>query len=183
MRKWIIALVVIVVVAGAGWYFGSPWLTLYQVKSAAERKDIDALIGYIDFDAVRSDLKSQMHAQARREAATDHSPIDPEAEAIADQSVNEQVNPTNVRNLLKEAFAAKKPDDAGPATGNTAAPAGGDSDSSPLDQIGKHIAVDRTGFDSFVVRGEDKPDGVRLTFTRHGLGWKLSGVRLPPSAL
>ena len=60
MRKWIFAIVVLVVAAGAGWYFGSPWWTLYQVKQAAERKDVDTLIGYIDFDALRSDLKAQM---------------------------------------------------------------------------------------------------------------------------
>lgn len=182
MRKWIIAAAIIVVVACAGWYFGSPYLTLYQLKAAADRKDVEALVSYIDFDAVRADLKSQMHAQARKEAAADKSPIDPEAEAIMDQSVDEQVNPTSVRNLLKEAFAPRKPAvDEETAAGNAAAPAG--EDASPLDQVGKHIAVDRTAFDTFVVSGKDKPDGVRLTFSRHGLGWQLSGIRLPPNAL
>ncbi|MBN8806947.1 MAG: DUF2939 domain-containing protein [Sphingomonas sp.] len=173
MRKWIIAIVVVALVAGAGWYFGSPWWTLYQVKEAAERKDVDALIGYIDFDALRADLKVQMHEAARKDAAADHSPIDPAAEAMADESMDSQVTPANVRSLLRDQFAPK------PKASGGAATSGGAKSPSPIDQIGKDIAVDRTSFDSFVVQGRDKPDGVRLTFARRGLGWKLAGLRLP----
>ena len=177
MRKWVIAVVVVVLLAGAGWYFGSPWWTLYQVKQAAQRKDVEALIGYIDFDALRADLKAQMHDQARKEAAAEHGPIDPEAESMADETVNAEVNPDTVRRFLREQFAAKPSAGAAPA-------AGGDdkSGSSAIDQIGKDIAVDRTAFDTFTVRGKDKPDGARLTFKLHGLGWKLAGLRLPDDA-
>lgn len=179
MRKWTIVVVVVVALAGAGWYFGSPWWTLYQVKQAAERKDVEALIGYIDFDALKLDIKTQMHAQARQEAAAEHSPIDPAAEEMADQTVDSEVSAGNVRQFLRAQFGAKPNAAAAPSSSGGGEPGG----SSPADQIGKNIALDRAAFDTFVVHGRDKPDGVWLTFKLHGLGWRLAGLRLPASAL
>jgi hypothetical protein len=38
--------------------------------------------------------------------------------------------------------------------------------------------IERRSFSEFVVRSKSDPDG-GMVFTRHGLGWKLSGVDLP----
>jgi hypothetical protein len=46
--------------AAAGWWFGSPWWTLYKMREAAEARDAKALSAYIDFGALRRSTRAQL---------------------------------------------------------------------------------------------------------------------------
>lgn len=48
-----------------------------------------------------------------------------------------------------------------------------------VDATAKNLVIDRNGIDQFRLRPEGKDDGNGLIFTRHGLGWQLSAMRIP----
>lgn len=72
-RGWFILGAVLLLGAGAGWYFGSPAYTLSQMKAAAEANDSDTLVSYIDFPSLREDLKAEFMAHLMAENAKDTS--------------------------------------------------------------------------------------------------------------
>ena len=63
MKRWLIG----VLVLAAAYFVASPFLTVHYMKSAAERRDGEALSEYVDFPAVREDLKDQINLKLGRE--------------------------------------------------------------------------------------------------------------------
>ena len=63
----------LIIAAGATWYVASPGWTLNQMKAAADADDSDALNTYIDYPALREDLKAETMAQMIAEANKDKS--------------------------------------------------------------------------------------------------------------
>src|SRR3989442_6257184 len=49
-------------VAAAGLLYASPYIALHQIGKAVERRDAQALSGYVDFPALRESIKGQMMA-------------------------------------------------------------------------------------------------------------------------
>lgn len=61
MRKGrIFILAALLALVGAGWWFGSPWWTLWRMREAAQTGDAQALAGYIDFPALRASTRAQL---------------------------------------------------------------------------------------------------------------------------
>ncbi|MBB3184404.1 hypothetical protein FHR95_001965 [Halomonas fontilapidosi] len=67
MKKGLIA--GIAVFLASGYAIASPYITCYQIKSAAEDKDGEALSRHIDFPALRQNFKDQMNAHMAKELA------------------------------------------------------------------------------------------------------------------
>ena len=44
----------------AGWWFGSPWWTLWRMREAAQAGDSEALAVYVDFPALRDSTREQL---------------------------------------------------------------------------------------------------------------------------
>ena len=44
----------------AGWWFGSPWWTLWRMREAAAAGDSGTLASYIDFPALRASTRAQL---------------------------------------------------------------------------------------------------------------------------
>src|ERR1022692_4503657 len=57
-----ISLVIALVAILVGFYVGSPYWTLHQMRSAAQAGQGDRLAGYVDFPAVRESIKTQFVA-------------------------------------------------------------------------------------------------------------------------
>ncbi|HYG47466.1 MAG TPA: DUF2939 domain-containing protein [Allosphingosinicella sp.] len=153
----------VLVAAPAAWYFGSPWWTLWRMREAARAGDMARLAAYVDMDSIR--------AQAKREFETLWSSV------LADV----RTDSPNGRDLVE--LARRKLADPSASVGLRAWLAsvpirfaglggGGDPDHRPY--------IVRRGLDAFEVREEraSLENGPVLTFRRHGLGWKLSEVRL-----
>lgn len=169
MRKFLIAAVALVLAVGGWWYF-SPYWTLHAMRSAAQRGDAKKLSEYVDYPAVREDLKGEFRRTVFNQAAAgnekDGFAVLGSAFALAmiDPLVDAVVTPEG----LEAAFARQQR--AGQPAKGARLPA------APSDPV-----IDRQSFDRFTVRDKDPSKGA-LVFARSGLGWKLVGFDLPEKA-
>lgn len=166
-----LAAAVLIVAAGITWYLASPAWTLHQMKAAADANDPDALNAYIDYPALRQDLKAEMTARMTAEADKDKSGLGGIGLALGTAMVGPMVDglvtPAGVRAALMarrdEAVINAAPQPAGAL------------------RLPDHPVIVRHGFSEFLVASKQQP-GSGLVFRRHGLSWKLSGVELPPAS-
>jgi hypothetical protein len=174
MRKTYVAggLALILVAAAAIWYFASPGLTVQAMVKAAESNDEARFSSYVDYPALREDMKRELTARLEEEARRDGSA---EAKvglamgmALMSPLVDSMVSPKGMKtafaNLAREEAAVKKAEASG----------GKNEAGKPRPEIR------RMGFNRFIVTGKDTP-GSGLVFERRGLSWKLAGIDLPPS--
>ncbi|WP_024766789.1 DUF2939 domain-containing protein [Pseudomonas nitroreducens] len=59
-------LVAIILGVFVGYLIVSPYIVVYQIRSAAKTKDADKLAEYVDFSSVRQSLKDQMNIRLIR---------------------------------------------------------------------------------------------------------------------
>jgi hypothetical protein len=161
-RRYILAAVaVVILVALVAWDRLSPAMTVRSVVAAAKSNDAEKLASYIDFPALKADFKAEFNARLDAEMKRDSSPAVRMQIALARSMMEPVINNIASINGLRAVLAALDESDAPPASR----------------QPGK-MKIIRTGFNSFrVARDVDTNRG--FVFTRHGLGWKLSGVDLP----
>ncbi len=164
--KWLAIAVVVLIAAGATWYFASPAYTLSQMKAAAEENDSDAFASYIDFPALREDMKAELMAQIMIQAQKDTSGFGGLGMALGSAMVGPMIDgmisPAGVRAM----FISKRNQSNPPNKAMGAL------------QVEESPIIERRGFSEFLVTSKGKP-GSGMVFKRHGLGWKLSGVDLP----
>lgn len=166
--KWLGVVAAIIILSGVIWYFASPSYTLSQMRAAAEANDADALSNYIDYDSLREDMKAEFMAHMMAEAQKDDSGFGALGVAIGSAMigpiVDGMVSPAGVRAML----ISSKQEQA----------KSGDGPKAPVRVDGDPI-IERRSFSEFAVKSKNDADGAMI-FSRHGLGWKLSGVDLPP---
>jgi hypothetical protein len=168
------ALLLILLLAG-GWYYVSPGLTVKSMVEAAQSNDEARFSSYVDYDALRTDMKTELTSRLQAEAKRDGSE---EAKlglamgmAVMGPLVDSMVSPTG----MKQAFANLANEQAN-AKGKAAA---GDKGTAKVEK--EEPQIRRMGVNRFIVTGKDTPDS-GLVFERRGLGWKLAGIDLPPLA-
>jgi hypothetical protein len=166
--KWLWAIALIVLAGAAAWYLLSPGYTLSRMKSTAEAGDEQAFASYIDFPALREDLKAELQAQLVAEGRRREDPIAGFGAALGAAMVGPIVDGMVSPAGLRLAFILGRNGErgAGPKP-----PDGLELPESPV--------ITRRGLSEFVVGSREAP-GRGMVFRRHGLGWKLSGVDLPP---
>jgi hypothetical protein len=166
--RWIGGAAFLVVALAALWYLALPWYTLREMKAAAQAGDSDAFAAYVDFPALRKDLKAELRARLLARSRSEGGGLGGLAlalgSALADPVIDGLVSPGGVR----AAFVARREETAGAPPARSAL------------RLPDRPEVHRRGLSEFVVtaKGGDSRSG--LVFVRHGLGWKLSGVDLPP---
>lgn len=193
-RNKIILVATVIVALVAGWYFGSPRWTLWQMGQAAEARDSDRLARYIDFPTLRETTKSQMKAQmmARAEQQGSQDSFGALGAMIGLAMIDPMVDGLVTPETMRAAFA-NAPDKAEgrPAgsqargatggQGNGAGAASGGAKAGPLGIDTENAEIVHEGLNEFRVRKKDaQNEAGDLIFRRHGLGWKLEEVRLPP---
>lgn len=99
-----LAAATLIIAAGAAWYFVSRAWTLRQMKAAADANDANALSGYIDYPALREDLKAELMGRMVAEAAKDKTglgglglAIGP---AVVGPMIDQLISPAGVRAAL-----------------------------------------------------------------------------------
>jgi hypothetical protein len=151
--RWLIGLAAFAAGLGATWYFASPWWTLRGMKQAAEAGDTQALSAYIDYPAVREDVRRQVRERYAGGGSLESRLL---RGVVAEGIVEAVVRPEG----LKAALVA------------------GSMVRSPLAMRAEDVAMRRDGLDEFRLANRSG-EGAELVFHRHGLGWKLAGVQLP----
>ncbi|HEX8513854.1 MAG TPA: DUF2939 domain-containing protein [Allosphingosinicella sp.] len=73
----------------AGWWFGSPWWTLWRIREAAEAQDSEAVAAYIDLPALRASTREQLASH-----------LGPLGSALAGPAVDTLVSPTGIEVAL-----------------------------------------------------------------------------------
>ncbi|MDF2387395.1 DUF2939 domain-containing protein [Nostoc ellipsosporum NOK] len=158
-KRWQIALLALVLFAAGGWVWGSPYYTLWQMKHAAEARDIDALARHIDFPMVRESVKAQLSARTGAEGGGVLGAL--VRAGIADTVVDAAVSPEGMRFIFAAAPLAETPR---PDT---------------IKLKANEMRYRRVAFGRFLLT---RKDGAALEFRLHGANWVLTDLRLPPDA-
>ena len=160
------AAVLLLLAAAGAWYVLSPGWTLKAMVDAARAGDEARFSSYVDYPALRDDMKGEVTRRLQREAKRDGSA---EAQlglamgmAMLGPIVDQMVSPK----AMKIAFSKLAGEQGGKSKG------GGSGKAKTLPDIR------RDGPNRFLVVGKDNPDA-GLVFERSGLGWKLTGIDLP----
>jgi hypothetical protein len=170
------ALVVGVVAYGVA----APYITVYQIKEAAEKRDAVALSEHIDFPSVRQSLKDQMNASIAQKIGSDQAMQDSFLGSLGkqvgglfvDKVVEVYVTPSGIRQLM----LGEKPkvlEVEVPAAESGEKP-------EPSEKPLSHSSMRYVSLDRFVVYHKNKA-GKEAQFVLHrqGIQWKLSEIVLP----
>jgi hypothetical protein len=168
MKKLVGVLVLVAIAVGAWWYVSPLW-TLHEMREAAQNGDAQKLSEYVDYPALREDIKeelrrsmmSEMEKQQNNGFAMLGSAF---ALALIDPLIDAMVTPEVVEEMFDQAKRTRLPEKR-----------------PKLPQASSDPIIDRAGFDQFAVRDKDPTKG-SLIFKRSGLSWKLSGFDMPPGA-
>jgi hypothetical protein len=140
------------------------------MKAAADANDPGALNAYIDYPALREDLKAEITGRMRAEAKKDKSGFGGLGLAIGKAVIGPVIDGLVSPAGMRAALIAKR-DQAQTEVAARAA--------SAL-RVPDDPVIVRRGFSEFLVASKQRPKN-GLVFKRHGLSWKLSGVDLPPN--
>lgn len=166
-RKWIALAVTALIGAFALWYFLSPLWTLNQIRSAAEEQNPERLSAYVDFPALREDLKAELTSSLASEMERDPDGLGGVGAALGIAIMNPMIDNLVSPVGLKAAFGRR--------TAQAVPPA----EEAAGEQAAEAYAIERSGFNEFRVSRASAPD-TKFVFRRDGLGWKLVGMDLPP---
>lgn len=148
----------ILALIAAVWLAFSPYLALNGIRNAVEARDAEALNAYVDYDAVRADLKEQVSVRIAKEMASGKGNAAGAAMAAAfiNPMIDAMVQPAMMTAML----------------------AGDQAKPGPKAKItGDEVEVDRSSLTRFVVWDKNRKGGV--VFEMRGLGWKMVGLQLP----
>jgi hypothetical protein len=87
--KWKLLAAALAVLLIAGWWFGSPWWTLWRMREAARAGDSETLAAYIDFPALRASTRAKLAPR-----------LGPLGGALAGPAVDTLVSPAALRLAL-----------------------------------------------------------------------------------
>jgi len=176
-----IGVAVLVAVALAVVLYYSPLIALHNMQQAVERRDAAALADYVDFPALRENLKNTFNAKLMAgEGSGKTTGLDAMAAAFGSLVIGKLVDAMITPEGLAEAMrgkplgAAKKVG----AKGKGRAPAKNEEPKPDLERTWHYETWNRVVV-STKERGSTSPP-VGLVLERHGLAdWKLTGIRLP----
>lgn len=177
--------IALVVAAGlfAAYVFAAPYITVYQIKSAAEAHDGDALSEHIDFPSVRQSVKDQINAMLAKKmvAADEKMKNNPLARlataalagAMVEKMVDVYVTPAGLLQLL----AGKKPEPEYSQSSTQNPDATADANRKPL----ADASLAYESLDKFMVRVKHSngKEGQFILRRKGLIGWKLTDVIVP----
>jgi Protein of unknown function (DUF2939) len=172
-RGKIIAAIGLVLFAISIYIAASPYITVHQLKSAAERHDGEALSEHIEFPSVRQSLKDQVNAMLMKEMAKDEMKDNPFAALgaafggfMVDKMVEAHVTPACITQLM--VGEKPKPTEEGES--------GGSSARKPLSDA----SMSFESLNKFVVQvKDDNGKESKFVLRRRGISWKLTEIIVP----
>ncbi len=157
-----------------GWFYATPYLTLQQMYGAAKQENPQRLSGYIDFPAVRENLKQDLQATFAQQISGQTGGILGLLGAalggvILDPVLDTVVSPEGVAALLQGQTIQLD----NPRRGATL------SQKQAVDVKTRYTSFNE--FEVSIAPKENPEAQVNLRLTRSGLSWKLSEIDLPLS--
>ena len=164
----------VVVVLVLGYMFATPYITAYQMKTAGESRDGEALSEHVDFPALRQNLKDQLNVILGKEMAkeVEDNPLAVFGVAfggvIVEKLVDAYVTPVGITELMK----GKKPDSDN---------ADGDTTRQTSSEPFSDVSMSYESFSKFTIATRDSESGEEMKFIlrRRGMNWKLAEIMLP----
>lgn len=178
MKKKIVVLLSVLVLALGAYCYAQPYLTMNEIRNAAKAYDADELNQHIDFVSVRASLKEQLNRRLAQEITGGHDISNPFvmlgtalASGFLDVMIDNYVTPAGIAGLLEgqkvEALPKMK--------NNNNAPQQAAKNSK------EKVAV-KAAYQSLntfnVLVGEEKQQ-IEFILRRKGLSWQLSNIVLP----
>ncbi|MDY0187387.1 MAG: DUF2939 domain-containing protein [Syntrophus sp. (in: bacteria)] len=169
---------ILLIVLAAGLYAAAaPYLTLYMIQSGVEQSDPEKISKYVDFPALRANLKTQVHShiQSGETPSSRENPIATAANRLvskmADDAVDSLVTPAVLKMLAQGEQRRER-------STRDSSPGAEESKGGFL----KNASCRYESLDTFsVTKKDDKNREIRLILSRSGLSWKLSNIILPRS--
>ncbi|MGR7920058.1 DUF2939 domain-containing protein [Zobellella denitrificans] len=187
MRTLKLVLVLAAVLA-LGYGVAAPWLTVYQIREAADNRDGRALAEHVEFDSVRQSLKDQLNARMLRELGDDirQNPLAVLGAALAntvvDGLVDTYVTPAGIEQLMRGETPAPGIPRSDPPPAGTGTGTGNDTGKTGPERR-KPFSDARMGYRSLnhfvVTMTDDSGKQAEFILSRRGLGWKLTAIVLP----
>jgi Protein of unknown function (DUF2939) len=175
MSKLVKVVIPLVLVAGLAWVYASPYLALKNMKDAADRRDAPVLSSYVNFPAVKENLKASFSASVSAKAGGNNNPLAVFGTALASAFLNPMIDAIVTPEGIAAIMRGQKPK----AAGGPTEPATQDA---PAKNSEPDLALGYESFNRFVVRvsPKEKPEQkTTLVMLREGLSWKLNAVELP----
>lgn len=173
--KWTLAVLAVLLLALLAFVAAGPWLAINGIRNVVASGEYGELWRFVDFERLRASLKPQIQDRIVRGLMDRLGPggtadtIGGVTSVIAEPAIDAMVSPTGVATLLRgTALARSIGGDTGP-----------DGKARPVDPL-KDAKTDYQSLSLFtatVQNAEGKP--VVFEFSRDGLSWKLTGIRLP----
>ena len=183
MSRVLGVLAVLILLALAAAYVGSPLYAFHQLKQAAQSGDRERLEALVDFPAVREDLKRQVDSKATKLARTASGVGYPIAAilghlgaALGDRAIDRLVTPDAISAMVQfgETPRGRRTD------GAAGSPPGG-SGGGRGPEVGfnlVYLTPDRVRVRVAPAANPDRP--VDLILERHGFfSWRLEAIELP----
>jgi hypothetical protein len=163
-RKRLVIFGAVLIALPAGWYFGSPWWTLWRMREAARAGDWKALASYVDLETMNAAAAAKARAYWGRSLAIVHPTSD---------GARQFIHFMRERLAHAEAEAPVKLGQLRPWL------SGIPTLVERTGRSGQRPYIVHHGLGSFDVRyrGASEEYGPLLTFRREGLGWRLVGAR------
>ena len=173
MKKFILGMIVII---AAGYVLAAPYLTVYQMKIAAENLDGEALSEHVDFPALRQNLKDQLNAHLGVELAQEAMDENPFTALgavfggmLVGKMIDVYVTPAGIIELMKgESLDTESTHD------------------SVEEQIQPepfaNVSMSYESFSKFSItirQNTELAEEVKFNLRRKGMGWKLTEILLP----
>ena len=184
--KSTLAAILVAMLAGAAYWYWSPFLAIRAMQSAARTSDADAFNTHVDYPRLRESLKSQFSALMAEHVGQSADPKNPfEALgtmlglAMVDKMVDAMVRPETVmRGMQSGNFGPKASDlDSEPTATADSSKSGGGKPKWSYVRKGADKLIAYTDADT---GPDDKKVGI--IFERSGFAdWKVTELRLPPS--
>jgi hypothetical protein len=157
---------------GGGAIYASPYLTLYQMYQSVKQKDAQGVASYVNFPALRESVKTNVQGLVSQELSKQDNPLmaligSAVSGFVVDPVIDQIVTPEGVAALL-EGQQLLLNRDRQPQLSEKATEV----------EVQPHYE----SFNQFVVSVKPKGETampVDLLLSREGLGWKVTGVRLP----
>ena len=155
------------------WYEVSPRYTLNEMREAAAEDNGAKLSNYVDYQALKIDLKGEIRRELLLEAnrrGAERNPLVQLGVALVPAGVELLVTPEAVRAMFDVNSAAS-------TTGRGPGAGGSGSGVMPVGIPKENIVIERHGLSEFKVKTKGKAGAA--VFRRYGLSWKLAGFDMP----